>query len=166
MEENSNNLTQTVAQTGSGHHAEAIADVVRGFFRGFMTGRLDKRSPQWRQERDAKLVRSIIMEDYQHVAGVFCQTAFPIILAMRFDSFAAAEEDLSRHHFNEHTSVKLMMRYACGSRDLYEVMIRTYKDEMTALLSGTFCENLDGHSEYFRRAFMDSHGIGFYGYTP
>lgn len=138
-----------------------IIDIVRGFFCGYMSGKLDRRYPRWRQEPDPQQVRAIIMEAYPDVANIFVHITFPIILAMRFDSFEAAQADLASHHFDNHTSVKLLMRYACGSKAAYDAMVDTYRQEMTALLNGHFTGDLDGHGDCFHRTVMQSHDVGF-----
>ena len=140
----------------------AITDIVRGFFCGYISGKLDRRQPRWRQAPDAQLVRAVIMEAYPDVANVFCHVTFPIILSARFASYEAAQQDMDQHHFNKHTSVKLLMRYACGSKEAYDVMVATYREEMLTLLDGHFTGDIDNDRAFFQRAVMESHDVGFH----
>ena len=140
---------------------DAVADVVRGFFHGFMAGRLDRQYPKWRNQPDARLVRALAMESYPRMAATFCHIAFPILLGSRFDSFEKAQEDLARHRFSDRTPVRLLMRYACGSRERFQVMEETYREEMAALLDGRLDASMERTGTYYRKAVMDSHEAGF-----
>ena len=126
---------------------DAVADVVRGFFHGFMAGRLDRQYPKWRNQPDARLVRALAMESYPRMAATFCHEK--------------AQEDLARHRFSDRTPVRLLMRYACGSRERFKVMEETYREEMAALLDGRLDASMERTGTYYRKAVMDSHEAGF-----
>ena len=65
------------------------------------------------------------------------------------------------HHFSNDTPVKLLLRYACQSKELYDVMIKTYQKELTSLLEGRFLSEIENKGKYFQRAYLESHEFGF-----
>lgn len=54
---------------------EAVRNIVRGFFCGYMSGMLDRRQPEWRQRKDAKIVKQVAAEAYEHFASHFGSVA-------------------------------------------------------------------------------------------
>ena len=132
------------------------------FYGGFISGILDKRKPAWRNnENDAVLIKQIASDYYEHFSIFFCNVSFPILLSINFDSYEAAMADMNKHHFSNDTPVKLLLRYACQSKELYDVMIKTYQKELTSLLEGRFLSEIENKGKYFQRAYLESHEFGF-----
>ena len=141
---------------------EILKDIISGFYCGFISGILDRRKPAWRNnENDAVLIKQIASDYYEHFSIFFCNVSFPILLSINFDSYEAAMADMNKHHFSNDTPVKLLLRYACQSKELYDVMIKTYQKELTSLLEGRFLSEIENKGKYFQRAYLESHEFGF-----
>lgn len=140
---------------------QLLSDIVAGFFCGFMSGVLDRRQPSWRFAKDPKIVKEAITDYFDHFAIHFCNITFPIILASHFNNYEEAQLDMSKHHFSDETPVKVLMRYACQSKELYDFMLELYQKEMIKLLEGHFSGEIDNTSMYYQRAVLESHQLGF-----
>lgn len=140
---------------------QLLSDIVKGFFCGFLSGVLDRRQPSWRFEQNSKLVKQVIADYFDCFAVYFCNVTFPIILSSNFNNYEEAQLDMSRHHFSDETPVKMLMRYACQSKELYDFMVEIYQKEMIKLLEGNFTGEIDNTDMYYQRAVLEGHQLGF-----
>lgn len=123
-----------------------VTSMVRGFFEGYFSGLAEGRGLQ----TDSQLLRQLAAEHYGAVAGPFFHVMFPLLAALSFESYEAVREDMKRRHFSDETPVRLLLRYACRSRGLYEAMTEEYRRQFTALLSGHVQrqeEHMEGRAE-------------------
>jgi len=70
---------------------------------------------------------------------------FPILIRLNYADGEAVAEDMKRRNFSNSTSPKMLLRYACGSKELYDTAIKEYQQQIAALLSG----RLQPISEFF-----------------
>ena len=70
---------------------------------------------------------------------------FPILIRLNYADGEAVAEDMKRRNFSSSTSPKMLLRYACGSKELYDTAIKEYQQQIATLLSG----RLQPISEFF-----------------
>lgn len=112
-----------------------LPTLVRGFFDGYFTGLLEARLPQG-AKREPRLLKQLVAEQYEKVGAAFTQCLLPILLGLNFDSYEAAVADMQARHFSDSTPVKLLLRYACGSKEAFETVTSEYRRQMETLLTG------------------------------
>jgi hypothetical protein len=121
-----------------------VVSMTRGFFDGFFTGLLDGGAPAGSARRTPQTLKQLVAAHYGHLAHYFNGVMVPLLLALRFDGFEEARQDMQRRHFSDATPLKVMLRYACGSKKLYEVVTDNYRLQLEALLTGHF-QTLEQH---------------------
>ncbi|GAB6983443.1 hypothetical protein [Prevotella dentasini] len=110
------------------------ATMVRGFFHSFMAGQAESRrlaSPL--QPRDYK---QLLADNYDTLSARFVSCLFPILLRLTHDNFDEVAADMRRRHFSSSTPPKVLLRYACSSKPLYDTVVAEYRRQMSALLGG------------------------------
>lgn len=110
--------------------------MTRGFFEGFVSGIIDCCESNPTKKSDPKLIKRVTAKYYDHFGSKFSNVMFPLLLAMNFESYEKAMAEIQKHHFSNDTSVKLLLRFACQSKSLYEAMIEEYKRQIYSLLAG------------------------------
>lgn len=111
--------------------------MTRGFFEGLMEGLCEGTHPELiGKRREAKVIKQLVADHYGEIAQAFVSAVFPLLLSLRFDSYDLAMADLGSHHFDSHTSPKLLLRYACGSKEAYDTVVEAYRQQMNSLLLG------------------------------
>lgn len=111
---------------------QVVASMVRSFFEGYFSGLVDGRGVQV----DVQTIKALAAEQYGEVAGPFFHVMFPLLIVLNYESYDGVSADMKRRHFSEETPVRLLLRYACKSKSLYESMMEEYKRQMTSVLSG------------------------------
>lgn len=111
------------------------AALVRAFFDAYFTGLLEARLPEG-AKREPRLLKQLVAEQYGQVATTFTSCVLPIFLTLRFESYEAAVADMQARHFSDATPVKLLLRYACGSKETYDNVTATYRQQLETLLTG------------------------------
>jgi hypothetical protein len=112
------------------------ASMVRGFFVGFFSGLLDSKVPDWKKNKDARVLKKLAAEHYETIHGHFANVLFPLLLTTNFESYEAALEDMNKRHFSNATPVKLLLRYACRDKELFEALVEEYQRQMVSILQG------------------------------
>lgn len=112
-----------------------IASMTRGFFEGCVLAYIDHATKE-EQEHLPMTIKQWITKQYGNIATHFTQVLFPLLIALNFDSFEEAMKDMQRYHFTASTSTKLLLRYACQSREFYDWIQSCYRRQITALLEG------------------------------
>ncbi len=110
--------------------------MTRGFFEGFVSGIIDCREQNPNNKSNPLLIKQITADYYDQIGNHFVNVMFPLLIAMNFESYEKATEEMTKRHFSNSTNTKLLMRWACQSKSLYDHMIEEYKRQMYSLLSG------------------------------
>lgn len=114
---------------------QTLQALVRGFFDGYFTGLLEARLPEG-AKREPRMLKQLVAEQYGTVGNTFTQVMLPILLGLQFESYEAALADMQARRFTDSTPVKILLRYACGSKAAYEAVTAAYRQQMETLLSG------------------------------
>lgn len=61
---------------------------------------------------------------------------FPILVRLNYSDIDAVTEDMRRRHFSEATPSKILLRYACKTKELYEFVTSEYQKQVYELLNG------------------------------
>ena len=128
----------------------AIAALVRAFFKYYVTGLLETQTDVDPQERfEPKNIKRIMLDCYEHISKLFNQEAFYALSRMNYE--AEEVEHLLKEFVTEHTTDMELVRFACRTDDMYNVMVEEYRRNFTNLLAGHI-ETQDEHvSAYTRR---------------
>ena len=128
----------------------AIAALVRAFFKYYVTGLLETQTSVDPQERfEPKNIKRIMLDRYEHISKLFNQEAFYALSRMNYE--AEEIEHLLKEFVTEHTTDMELVRFACRTDDMYNVMVEEYRRNFTNLLAGHI-ETQDEHvSAYTRR---------------
>ncbi len=128
----------------------AIAALVRAFFKYYVTGLLETQTDVDPQERfEPKNIKRIMLDRYEHISKLFNQEAFYALSRMNYE--AEEVEYLLKEFVTEHTTDMELVRFACRTDDMYNVMVEEYRRNFTNLLAGHI-ETQDEHvSAYTRR---------------
>lgn len=128
----------------------AIAALVRAFFKYYVTGLLETQTDVDPQERfEPKNIKRIMLDRYEHISKLFNQEAFYALSRMNYE--AEEIEHLLKEFVTEHTTDMELVRFACRTDDMYNVMVEEYRRNFTNLLAGHI-ETQDEHvSAYTRR---------------
>ena len=114
---------------------KTIRSMVRGFFEGLFSALIEKAEKGSNDSRPM-VVKRLIMDNYENIAGYFTHAMFPIIARINYDSLDDLSAMMKEKHVGDHTPLKVLMRMACGSKEVYECMTSEYRRQMEALLSG------------------------------
>lgn len=109
--------------------------MVRGFFHAFITGQKDALYPGVKSV-EPKIYKQITADNYETLSARFVSTLFPVLIRLNFTDPEAVAEDMKARHFSNTTSPKLLLRYACASKSLYDEVIAEYQAQMSTLLQG------------------------------
>ena len=110
--------------------------MVRGFFEGFFTGLIDSRRDKNNGKPMPQQMKQLVAEHYENINKYFFHVMFPLLIAINFDSYEQAIGDMRRRKFSDATSQKLLLRYAAGSKPLFDHIVDEYKRQMYCLLDG------------------------------
>lgn len=127
----------------------AIAALVRAFFKYYVTGIAESQTDCDLQERfESKNIKRIMLEHYEHISKLFNQEAFYALSRMNYQ--ADEIESLLKEFVNEKTTDMDLVRFACRTDDMYNVMVEEYRRNFTNLLSGRI-ETQDEHVKAYTR---------------
>lgn len=115
---------------------KVTTSMVRGFFEGFFSGLIDSKAKNAEEKKDVRFVKQLVAEYYESVSSHFVTVQFPLLLAIGFADYETAVADMQKRHFSDSTPSKLLLRYACRTKEIYDSMIGEYKNQMTTLLLG------------------------------
>lgn len=113
-----------------------VTSMVRGFFDSFFSGLLDSKAQSVEEKRQPRLLKQLVAACYENMSGCFSNVMFPLLLGMNFESYDKAVEAMQAHHFSNDTSHKLLLRFACQSKPLYDTLVAEYRRQMETLLLG------------------------------
>lgn len=130
---------------------KTIRSMVRGFFEGLFSALIEK-VDNGNGESRSVIVKRLIMDNYENIAGYFTQAMFPIIARVNYDSLDDLSSKMKEKHVGDHTPLKLLMRMACGSKEAYECMTAEYRRQIESLL----CGHIETPAEHLAVEFMPS----------
>lgn len=109
--------------------------MVRGFFHSFFSGQIDALSPD-KKKLEPREYKQLLANNFENLSSHFVSVLFPILIRLNYDDFDQVTTDMKRRHFSSSTSSKLLLRYACGSKALYDLVTAEYQKNVYALLEG------------------------------
>ena len=112
----------------------AVAALVRAFFKYYVTGLLETQTGVDPQERfEPKNIKRIMLDRYGNISKLFNQEAFYALSRMNYE--AEEVEHLLKDFVTEHTTDMELVRFACRTDDMYNVMVEEYRRNFTNLLT-------------------------------
>ncbi len=114
---------------------KVVAAMCKGFFNGFISGQIDARMPG-KTNPEPREIKQITADNYNTLSAHFVNVLCPILIRLNYDDAEAVAEDMRKRRFSDSTSPKILLRYACGSRPLYDALTGEYRRQMGSLLNG------------------------------
>lgn len=114
---------------------KVVAAMTRGFFQAFISGSIDATQPGKKNITPLEY-KKIIADNYEKLSAYYVSVMFPILIRLNYTDGEAVAEDMKRRKFSNSTSPKILLRYACGSKELYETAIKEYQQQVSILLTG------------------------------
>lgn len=127
--------------------SKLLAALVRSFFDAFSSGVIDTSDVPVTERRKPKNVKQAMLDHYGHIAPVFFDTMFFPLAAMNF-SYEDIER-VVREAQQRGDDMMALVRTACASDAMYNMMVDEYKTNFTALLGGRclpVADHLAAHS--------------------
>ena len=109
--------------------------MVRGYFHSFFSGQIDALSPD-KKKLEPREYKQLLANNFDNLSSHFVSVLFPVLIRLNYDDFDQVTTDMKRRHFSSSTSSKLLLRYACGSKALYDLVTAEYQKNVYALLEG------------------------------
>lgn len=109
--------------------------MVRGYFHSFFSGQIDALSPD-KKKLEPREYKQLLANNFENLSSHFVSVLFPILIRLNYDDLSQVTTDMKRRHFSSSTSSKLLLRYACGSKALYDLVTAEYQKNVYALLEG------------------------------
>lgn len=109
--------------------------MVRGFFHSFFSGQIDALSPD-KKKLEPREYKQLLANNFENLSSHFVSVLFPVLIRLNYDDFDQVTTDMKRRHFSSSTSSKLLLRYACRSKALYDLVTAEYQKNVYALLEG------------------------------
>lgn len=126
-----------------------IAALVRAFFKYYVTGLLETQTDVDPQERfEPRNLKSLMLNHYGSIGKHFNQEAFYALSRLNYE--ADEVEQMLKAFVSEQTSDVDLVRFACRSDELFDVMVAEYKRNFLNLLAGRI-ETEDEHVRSYTR---------------
>ena len=109
--------------------------MVRGYFHSFFSGQIDALSPN-KKKLEPREYKQLLVNNFEKLSSHFVSVLFPVLIRLNYDDLSQVTADMKRRHFSSSTSSKLLLRYACGSKALYDLVTAEYQKNVYALLEG------------------------------
>lgn len=109
--------------------------MVRGYFHSFFSGQKDALTPD-KKKLEPREYKQLLANNFDNLSSHFVSVLFPVLIRLNYDDFDQVTTDMKRRHFSSSTSSKLLLRYACGSKALYDLVTAEYQKNVYALLEG------------------------------
>ena len=109
--------------------------MVRGYFHSFFSGQIDALSPD-KKKLEPREYKQLLANNFENLSSHFVSVLFPVLIRLNYDDLSQVTADMKRRHFSSSTSSKLLLRYACGSKALYDLVTAEYQKNVYALLEG------------------------------
>ena len=126
-----------------------IAALVRAFFKYYTTAVLETYTDIDPQERfEPKSVKRMMLNHYELISKAFNQEAFYAISRMNYEADEA--ERLLKDFIKPTTTDTDLVRFACRTDDIYDLMVEEYRRNFLNLLAGRI-ETEDEHIKSYTR---------------
>lgn len=123
--------------------------VVKTFFKYFVAGLVETRSDMSVADRyEPHNVKRTVLEYYEHISHFFNREAFYAIMKMNY-SADEMEREL-RLFMTDKTTEMELVRFACRTEALYNIMVSEYKRHFELLLCGRIEAYEDTDKAYTR----------------
>ena len=109
--------------------------MVRGYFHSFFSGQIDALSPD-KKKLEPQEYKQLLVNNFDNLSSHFVSVLFPVLIRLNYDDLSQVTADMKRRHFSSSTSSKLLLRYACGAKSLYDLVTAEYQKNVYALLEG------------------------------
>ena len=109
--------------------------MVRGYFHSFFSGQVDALSPD-KKKLEPREYKQLLVNNFEKLSSHFVSVLFPVLIRLNYEDLDQVTTDMKRRHFSSSTSSKLLLRYACGSKALYDLVTAEYQKNVYALLEG------------------------------
>ena len=109
--------------------------MVRGYFHSFFSGQVDALSPD-KKKLEPREYKQLLVNSFDNLSSHFVSVLFPVLIRLNYDDLDQVTTDMKRRHFSSSTSSKLLLRYACGAKALYDLVTAEYQKNVYALLEG------------------------------
>ena len=109
--------------------------MVRGYFHSFFSGQVDALSPD-KKKLEPREYKQLLVNNFEKLSSHFVSVLFPVLIRLNYDDLDQVTTDMKRRHFSSSTSSKLLLRYACGAKALYDLVTAEYQKNVYALLEG------------------------------
>ena len=128
----------------------AIAALVRAFFKYYVTGVLETQTDTDIQEHfEPKNIKRVMLKHYEQISKHFNNEAFYSLARMNYK--ADEIESLLRQFATPATTEMELVRFACRTEEIYNVMVEEYRRNFTNLLAGRI-ETQDEHVISYTRS--------------
>ena len=109
--------------------------MVRGYFHAFFSGLADALSLD-KKKLEPREYKQLLVNNFEKLSSHFVSVLFPVLIRLNYDDLDQVTTDMKRRHFSSSTSSKLLLRYACGAKALYDLVTAEYQKNVYALLEG------------------------------
>ena len=109
--------------------------MVKGYFHSFFSGQIDALSPD-KKKLEPQEHKQLLVNNFDNLSSHFVSVLFPVLIRLNYDDLSQVTADMKRRHFSSSTSSKLLLRYACGSKELYDLVTAEYQKNVFALMEG------------------------------
>ncbi|MCR5077512.1 MAG: hypothetical protein K6A82_05675 [Prevotella sp.] len=126
------------------NRSRVVSAMVRGYFHAFFSGQSDALFPG-KKKLDPKEYKQLLVSNFDHLSSHFVSVLFPVLIRLNNSNLNAVADDMKRRHFSGSTPSKVLLRYACSSKELYDQVSTEYQRQVYSLLDG----HLQTADEYF-----------------
>ena len=136
-------------ENGKINKHKTLAAMVRAFFNAFSAGIIDCHVSDAHEKRQPQVVKKIMLERYEQIAGAFHDVLFYPIAHINYDD----EQQITKciqDNYKEGMSMADLVRIACKTNEQHEAMIAEYKRNFEWLLTGRMPTAAEHEKEYTR----------------
>lgn len=138
----------------------AIAALVRAFFKYYVTGVLETQTDTDIQEHfEPKNIKRVMLKHYEQISKHFNNEAFYSLARMNYK--ADEIESLLRQFATPTTTEMELVRFACRTEEIYNVMVEEYRRNFTNLLAGHIETEEEHVNSYTRNSSIGEIDIDF-----
>ena len=109
--------------------------MVRGYFHSFFSGQIDALSPD-KKKLEPREYKQLLANNFENLSSHFVSVLFPVLIRLNYEDLDQVTTDMKRRHFSSSTSSKLLLRYACGAKALYDLVTAEYQKNVYDFLEG------------------------------
>ena len=138
----------------------AIAALVRAFFKYYVTGVLETQTDTDIQEHfEPKNIKRVMLNHYEQISKHFNNEAFYSLARMNYK--ADEIESLLRQFATPATTEMELVRFACRTEEIYNVVVEEYRRNFINLLAGHIETEEEHVNSYTRNSSIGEIDIDF-----